>query len=93
MLSPMSPRRAPVAPLVIGFVLHTVTVLWVWQTWGYFGRANVLSWIDFPVSLAYLHVEGDAMLSWSLVLGGVQWAVFTAGLTLLIGRVARQRRV
>ncbi len=89
----MNLRRVPVASLIIGFVLHTVTILWVWRTWGYFGRANVLAWIDFPASLTYLHVEGDAMLSWSLIVGGLQWAAFTAGLSLLIGRVARQRGV
>lgn len=85
-------RQAFAAPLIIGFALHTVTVLWVWRTWGYFGRANVLAWIDFPASLAYLHVEGDTLLTWSLIAGGLQWAFFTAALTLLIGRVARQRR-
>jgi hypothetical protein len=68
--------------------LHTVTALWAWRTWGYFGRGNVLTWLDFPVSLAYLQLDGGPFLFWSLVAGGAQWAAIAAGLTWLVGRSA-----
>ena len=45
-----------------------------WGTWGEFGRGNLLAWIDFPVSLAYLHLDGTPLLLWSLAAGGLQWA-------------------
>ena len=84
-------RRAMAAAVSIGVVLHTFTVLWVWQTWGYFGRGNVLAWLDFPVSLAYLQLDGDPLLFWSVVAGGAQWALIAAGLTWLVGRSARRQ--
>jgi hypothetical protein len=83
-------RRAALAALIIGFLLHTVTALAVWRSWGLFGRANVLSWIDFPVSLLYLHLDGTPFLAWSLTAGGLQWAVITALLTLWLGSTARE---
>ena len=55
-------RRAALAALIIGYLLHTVTALAVWRTWGTFGRGNVLAWIDFPVSLAYVHLDGGPLL-------------------------------
>ncbi len=85
-------RRAVVAAVLIGVTVHTLTVLSVWQSWGYFGRANVLAWIDFPVSLTYLDLEGDPMLAWSLVAGGLQWAVIAALLTVLLGSTLPSRR-
>jgi hypothetical protein len=78
-------RRAMIAAVVLGVVAHTFTVLSVWQSWGYFGRANVLAWIDFPVSLAYLDAEGEPLLAWSLVVGGLQWAAIAALLTIWLG--------
>lgn len=83
--------RAALAAMVVGAVLHTAAALWAWQTWGYFGRGNVLTWMDLPVSLLYLHLDGPAFLAWSLVAGGLQWAAIAAGLTLLLGRSARHR--
>jgi hypothetical protein len=83
-------RRANLAAVIIVVVLHTFTVFWVWQTWGYFGRGNVLTWLDFPVSLAYLQLDGDPLLFWSLAAGGAQWAVIAAALTWLVGRSARR---
>ncbi len=85
-------RRAIVAAVLIGVTVHTLTVLSVWRSWGYFGRANVLAWIDFPVSLTYLDLEGDPMLAWSLVAGGLQWAVISALLTFMLGSTVRSRR-
>jgi hypothetical protein len=84
-------RRAALAALAVGFLLHTATALWAWRTWGVFGRGNVVAWMDFPISLAYLHLDGRALLAWSLVAGGLQWAAVTAVLTLLLGRSARRR--
>lgn len=83
-------RRAAVTAVTLGVALHTLTVLWAWRTWGYFGRGNVLAWLDFPVSLAYLQLDGHPLLFWSLVAGGVQWGVIAAALTWLVGRSARR---
>jgi len=85
-------RRAVLAAVIVGVILHTATVLFVWSSWGYFGRANVLTWIDFPVSMTYLDLEGDAMLGWSLVAGGLQWAAIAALLTLWVGSTTHRRR-
>jgi len=82
-------RRAMVVAVAVGVVLHTFTVLWVWHAWGYFGRGNVLAWLDFPVCLAYLQLEGRPLLLWSLAAGGLQWAAIAAGLTWLVGRSVR----
>ncbi len=82
-------RRAALGALIVGVVLHTLTVLWVWRTWGLFGRGNVLAWLDFPASLAYMHLDGEPLLAWSLVAGGIQWALIAGLLTLLVGRLAR----
>jgi hypothetical protein len=71
------------------FLLHGGAVLWVWHSGG-FGRVGVLAWIDFPSSLAYLRPRGGAKLAWSLLLGGLQWGVLGAGLSLLFGRAARR---
>ena len=70
-------------------LLHGAAVLWVWHSGG-FGRGGVLAWIDFPSSLAYLRPRGGAKLAWSLLLGGLQWAVLGAALSLLFGRAARR---
>ena len=80
-------------PAAIAFaaslLLHTATILWVWRSWCGFGRGGVLAWIDFPSSLAYLRSRGGAKLAWSLLIGGAQWALVGAGLSLLVGRSAR----
>lgn len=85
------PRRAALAALIIGFLLHTVTALAVWRTWGTLGRGNVLAWVDFPVSLAYVHLDGGPLLTCSLIAGGLQWGVITALLSLWLGSTARER--
>lgn len=82
--------RAPVRAAVIGFLLHALTAAWAWRTWGYFGRGNVLAWIDFPVSLAYMHRDETALLAASLVAGGLQWAAVAALLTLWVGSALRR---
>jgi phosphoglycerol transferase MdoB-like AlkP superfamily enzyme len=85
-----SPRAALKAALAI-LVLHTVIALGVWKTWGEFGRGNVIAWIDFPTSLAYLHLDGTPMLLWSLAAGGLQWAAIAWLLTLSLGWATRAR--
>jgi hypothetical protein len=80
------------AAMLAGFLLHTATVFGVWETWGEFGRGNVLAWIDFPVSLAFMHLDGRPLLLWSLAAGGLQWAVIAALLTLSLGWAARARK-
>jgi hypothetical protein len=86
-------RRAMLAAAITVFLLHSVVALWTWETWGYFGRGNVITWMDFPLSLAYLHLEGTPMLLWSLFGGGLQWAGLAALLTFLVGRTLRRRSV
>lgn len=78
--------------LIAGILLHTVTALGVWATWGEFGRGNLLAWIDFPASLAFMHLDGPPLLFWSLLAGGLQWAVIAALLSFFLGRAARDRR-
>lgn len=77
--------------LLAGFLLHTATALGVWATWGEFGRGNVLAWIDFPVSLAFMHLDGPPLLLWSLAAGGAQWAAIAWLLTISLGWAARSR--
>ena len=84
-----SERRALRVVLLGAFLLHTLAVLWVWRDWGGFGRGGVLAWMDFPSSLAYLRLRGGTKLAWSLAVGGLQWALIGAGLSLLVGRSAR----
>ena len=74
------------------FVLHSVTVIQVYRTWGFFGRGNVIAWLDFPVSLFYLHFLDRPLLIASLLAGGVQWAPLAALLTTVLGRAVRRRR-
>ena len=84
-------RRAAIAAMIVGYLLHTVTAILVWRTWGSFGRGNVLAWIDVPISLAYLHLDGGPLLTWSLIAGGLQWGVITALLSLWLGSTVRER--
>jgi len=86
-------RRAVLTAAVIASILHTATALWIWRTWDDFWRANVLSWMDFPISVTFFHLEGDALLGWSLVAGGLQWAAIAALLTLWVGSTTHRRRI
>lgn len=90
MLRP-SGRAARVA-LIIGFLLHTIAALLAWFTWSSFGRGNVLAWIDFPVSVAFLQLDGRPLLFWSLLAGGLQWGAIAALLSLFLGRTVRGDR-
>lgn len=84
---PLSPAVRHAAVAVI--VLHTAVALWVWRTWGELGRSNLLVYMDFPVSLAFLHLSDRGLLTGSLLLGGLQWATVAGLLTWLVGRSAR----
>jgi hypothetical protein len=90
MLRP-SGRAARIA-FIAGFLLHTLAALTAWWTWSSFGRGNVLAWIDFPVSLAFLHLDGRPLLLWSLLAGGLQWGAIAALLSLFLGRTVRGDR-
>jgi hypothetical protein len=76
--------------VVAVLVLHTVFVLWVWNSWGEFGRSTVLVWMDFPASLLYLERADAPFLAGSLLAGGLQWALLAALLTWTLGRSARR---
>lgn len=84
-------RSAAAAAAVAAATLHTVSAFWVWRSWGYFGRANVLVWMDFPVSLLFLDWSESRFLAASLLLGGLQWAVIGALLAALLGRSLRRK--
>ena len=79
------------AAAVTAVVLHSLTVFWVWRSWGYLGRANLLVWMDFPVSLVFLDWESRRMLTASLLLGGLQWAVIGYLAAALVGRSLRRK--
>jgi hypothetical protein len=82
-------RRALRHAAVAVFLLHVAIVLLAWSTWGRFGRSNILVWMDFPTSLAFVQLAGNRLLMASLLLGGLQWAAIGVGLTYLLGRSAR----
>jgi hypothetical protein len=84
-------RRAAATAAVAALLLHTAATFWAWHTWGYFGRGNVLAWMDFPISLAYLQLEDRPLLHWSLLAGGLQWAAIAALLAFVLGRSVRRR--
>jgi hypothetical protein len=90
MLRP-SGRAARIA-FIIGFLLHTLAALTAWSTWSSLGRGNVLAWIDLPVSLLFLHLDGWRLLFWSFVVGGLQWGAIAALLSLFLGRTVRGDR-
>ncbi len=84
-------RRAATEAAVIGIVLHTLTVLWIWWRWDVFGRGNAIAWLDLPVSFGYMHLDGGPLLTWSLIAGGLQWGAIGALVAFLVGRAARRR--
>ena len=84
-------RRAATEAAVIGFVLHTLAALWIWATSDVFWRGNVITWLDFPFSVGYMHLDGTPLLACSLLLGGLEWGAIAALLAFLVGRAARRR--
>ncbi len=71
------------------FVLHTGAVLWIAWRWQPGLGGGVLAWMDFPLSLLWGHLSGAGFLAASLLGGGLLWAAVAAGLTRLVGRLAR----
>lgn len=84
-------RRAATRAAAIGFVLHTVTALWLWWRWNPFDRGIAIALLDFPVSFGYMHLDGNPLLTWSLAAGGLQWAAGAALVAFLVGRAVRRR--
>ena len=87
----LKPSRAVRNAALAILVVHTATALWVWSSWGQFGRGTALVWLDFPVALTYLDLPDPQFLAASLIAGGLQWAGLAALLTYLVGRSARPR--
>lgn len=87
----MTSRRAVTRATAIGVVLHTLTVLWVWWRWDVFERGIVIALLDLPASFGYMHLDGRPLLTWSLVVGSIQWGAIGALVALLVGRAARRR--
>lgn len=90
-MSRQARRRAAWHGLVAGFFLHTLAALWIWATWDPGIRASWLVWIDFPSALAYLGATGPRLLVASLLVGGLQWALLAALVTMLVGRLSVTR--
>jgi hypothetical protein len=88
----MSVRLATRRGVVAGFLLHAVAAAWVFAHWGPGLRGGVLAWMDFPVSLAYLGLTGRALLTASLIVGGVWWALLGALFSRALGAVVGPRR-
>ena len=78
--------------MVVGFLVHTAAVLWIWLRWGPGLRGTWLVWIDLPWSLIFVQLSGVWLLVLSLFVGGAWWATLTAGLTYAIGRLTSRRR-
>jgi hypothetical protein len=81
--------RAAAVAAVAAFLLHALALFTTWRSWDPFGRRNVLTWIDFPVSLLFLERPASELALWSLLGGGLQWALYGALLAYLVGRSAR----
>jgi hypothetical protein len=82
-------RRALRHAAIAAFCLHVVVALLAWSSWGRFGRGNILVWMDFPASLAFLQLTGGKLLAATLLLGGLQWAGLGVLLTYVLGRSVR----
>lgn len=74
-----------------GLILHTVAVLAVWQGWAGGSRGLWLTWMDFPLSLAWLGARGRELLVWTLCVGGLWWGLLTAGLVFFVGRFSSRQ--
>ncbi|HEX5761314.1 MAG TPA: hypothetical protein VF121_19175 [Thermoanaerobaculia bacterium] len=89
--APAAGKGTATAAAFAAVLLHTLTALWVWRSWGAFGRANVLVWADFPVSLVFLGFSDERFLTASLLLGGLQWGIIGMLLAWLVRRSARRK--
>jgi len=79
---------------LIALVLHTLAVLWTWFAWS--GNPGTRGWwlvfTDLPVSFLYGHATHSSLLVWSLLLGGLQWAVTGALVALAVWHFAAFRK-
>jgi hypothetical protein len=73
------------------FLFHTAAALWLFFSRGAGVRGGVLFWMDFPLSVAWAGAGETSFLAASLLLGGAFWALLAAGLTALVGTIARRR--
>lgn len=85
------PRRAVWWAAAGAALFHTGAVVWVWRSWSVGLRGGWLVWMDLPVSLLFLEARDGWLLAFSLVLGGMQWAVVGGLLSALLGAFARRR--
>ena len=74
-----------------GFAIHSLAVVWIWQTWDAFGASNLLLWMSLPASLAFLGASGNALLGLSLLFGGMDWALLGGLVAWWVGRSLRRR--
>jgi hypothetical protein len=87
------PPRAPVErAFLAGFGLHAVAVAWLWWRYAAGARGSLLVWIDLPWSLLWLGASGRALLTWSLLAGGLWWGLLGALFARLLGALAHRAR-
>ncbi len=77
---------------LVALVAHSLFALWAWSSGQPGWRSTKLVWIDFPISLAFLHGQDRTVLLGSLLLGGLQWGLLAAGATLALGRLSERHR-
>jgi hypothetical protein len=90
--NPRPVRHAVRTALIFGVLHQTATAIGFWASWWEFGSGFVVTWTAFPASLAFLHLDGTPMLLWSLVAGGLQWAIIAALLAFSLGWAVRARQ-
>ncbi len=77
--------------MLAGFLFHTVALGLVWMRWGAGSRGLVLVWMDFPLSLLWLSAQGTRLLLFSLLAGGLWWALLTGLLSSWVGQLSARR--
>jgi hypothetical protein len=85
-------RRAVSSAFVGGILLHALAAWIAWKSSWTLGRGGMITWLDLPISLAYLQLKGKALLGASLLAGGLQWGAIAALLTYWLGRSLHARR-
>ena len=85
-------RRSARRVFLVALLAHSLLALWAWSSGQPGWRSTQLIWIDFPISLLFLHGQDRWVLLGSLVLGGLQWGFLAAGATLALGSLAERRR-
>ncbi len=85
-------RKAIRRGALAGFVLHSLSIGWLWLNWDVTLRRTVLVWLDIPASLLYLSFASRGLLAAALLVGGLQWAVLGGLLSYLLGRASLAAR-